>query len=332
MPKISVIVPTYNRARFVTKAIDSVLAQTYKDYEIIVVDDGSTDNTKQVLRPYMDRIHYIYQENTGVSTARNAGIRAAKGDWVAFLDSDDEWLPERLAVAMEAVQQNPRIIAHFTNLAFHVPTTKEGNLFELRGISKRNEESWVIERPLTDQLKYGFCFSSNYFGRRKTLFDVSLFDEKLTIGEDFDLFCRLALAGPWGINKKVLVHIIRRAEPEQINLSRQRRDQPVYYYQCLVHIYAELASVKNLDLREKRLVDKRLSGARFDLGVAQLKSAARGSGLCNIRQSFLDNSSPKSLAKYLLVRTFGKLGVYLIEKSRSFSKKGFRRSDFGRNS
>ncbi|MCK4819314.1 glycosyltransferase family 2 protein, partial [bacterium] len=116
IPNVSVIIPTCNRAEYITQAIDSVLAQTYTDYEIIVVDDGSTDNTKEVMEPYMDRIRYIYQENAGVSAARNTGIKAAKGDWVAFLDSDDEWLPGKLAVQIRAVERHPQLVAHMVNV------------------------------------------------------------------------------------------------------------------------------------------------------------------------------------------------------------------------
>ena len=91
MPLISVIIPTYTREKFVTKAIDSVLKQSFRDYEIIVIDDGSTDNTREILKAYANKIKYIYQENSGVSSARNVGIQAARGLWISFLDSDDEW-------------------------------------------------------------------------------------------------------------------------------------------------------------------------------------------------------------------------------------------------
>jgi glycosyltransferase involved in cell wall biosynthesis len=114
MPKISVIVPTYNRERFIIKAIDSILNQTYKDYEIIVVDDGSTDETKKALQAY-SQIKYIFQDNGGVSSARNTGIMAAKGEWVAFLDSDDEWTEDYLSVQMEQVKEFPQAVGHMTN-------------------------------------------------------------------------------------------------------------------------------------------------------------------------------------------------------------------------
>ncbi len=96
-PHISVIIPTFNRAWSLARAIDSVLAQTLAPKEIIVVDDGSTDRTAQVLAAYGDRIQILTRQNAGVSSARNAGIRHSTGDWVALLDSDDEWKPEKLA-------------------------------------------------------------------------------------------------------------------------------------------------------------------------------------------------------------------------------------------
>ena len=105
MPTISVILPTYNREKLLAEAVSSVLQQTYTDYELIVVDDGSTDDTKAVLQPFMNRIRYISQENGGVSHARNTGVSAATGKWVAFHDSDNVWLPEKLEKQMNVIRE-----------------------------------------------------------------------------------------------------------------------------------------------------------------------------------------------------------------------------------
>jgi glycosyltransferase involved in cell wall biosynthesis len=105
-PSISVVIPTYNRARTVGKAIDSILSQTFGDVEIIVVDDGSTDDSTAVLASYCGRIRTIRQENQGVSAARNAGIRAANGKWIAFLDSDDQWHPTKLEKQLAALGEH----------------------------------------------------------------------------------------------------------------------------------------------------------------------------------------------------------------------------------
>jgi len=104
--KISVIIPTYNRAHVLGRAIESVLAQTFKPLELIIVDDGSTDATAELVSARFPECHYVYQENQGVSGARNHGIRIASGDWFAFLDSDDEWLPGKLAAQQKQLSLN----------------------------------------------------------------------------------------------------------------------------------------------------------------------------------------------------------------------------------
>ena len=112
--EVSVIIPTYNRAGLVTEAIDSVLAQTRSDFEIVVIDDGSTDDTPDVLAPYMDRIRYIRQENRGLAGARNRGINEARGRHLAFLDSDDRFEPELLEAVFETFESYPEAGAVFS--------------------------------------------------------------------------------------------------------------------------------------------------------------------------------------------------------------------------
>ncbi|HGG59096.1 MAG TPA: glycosyltransferase family 2 protein, partial [Gammaproteobacteria bacterium] len=107
-PFFSVIIPSYNHAHYVCEAIDSVLDQTFSDFEIIVVDDGSTDHTRQAIQGYEHpAIHYIYQDNKGLPGARNTGIRHARGRWIALLDADDLWHRERLAHIAEHIRRHP---------------------------------------------------------------------------------------------------------------------------------------------------------------------------------------------------------------------------------
>lgn len=327
MPEISVIIPTYNRVQYVTKAIDSVLVQTYTDYEIIVVDDGSTDNTKEVLEPYMGRIKYIYQENAGVSAARNAGIRAATGEWVAFLDSDDEWLPEKLAVQMDFVSENPEIVAHVTNAKILLPDNESVDLFTLRGCPRYGVDNPLIEKPLIDVVRYQF-FTPSLLARRQILSNMGGFDVSMSIYEDGDMMRRLALEGPWGVSNRCLALAIRRDEP-RVSLSYQHRDRPIYSRECMVRICSKLNFRDDLEPQERRLVRRNLSMSRFDLGVLQLEARNKRQAYFSLRQSFLDSPSVKSLVKYLLVRCLGKLGLWLVELKRSLGAKGFRRSDFG---
>jgi len=109
-PLVSAVIPTFNRGWIMAEAVQSVLDQTYEPLEIIVVDDGSTDNTRDVLEPFMDRITLLKQENKGVSAARNLGIKNARGEFIAFLDSDDLWLPDKTACQIDFFKANPKAI------------------------------------------------------------------------------------------------------------------------------------------------------------------------------------------------------------------------------
>ncbi|MEO7705802.1 MAG: glycosyltransferase family A protein [Thermoflexales bacterium] len=146
-PRVSVIVPTFNRAAFLPQAIDSALAQGYDNLEIVVVDDGSTDGTRSVLEPYIDRIRYVYQENQGAAVARNTAIAASSGEFIAFLDSDDIWLPGKLQIQMEVARLRPDI----GMIASHAVTLDaSGNAKSATPISPYQREGIVsIETNIT---------------------------------------------------------------------------------------------------------------------------------------------------------------------------------------
>ncbi|MGO9687474.1 MAG: glycosyltransferase family 2 protein, partial [Syntrophobacteraceae bacterium] len=167
-PLVSVVIPTYNRERFVDKAINSVLSQSFNDYEIIVVDDGSTDETPRVLASYKDRVKYIYQKNSGVSSARNAGIREARGEWVAFLDSDDKWKTDYLLTQIGQISKFPHAVAHMTNAVSVQPSGEQSNLFiETNLLDEfKTRQCVVLENPLRIIIKYGcWCVQSTVVRR-----------------------------------------------------------------------------------------------------------------------------------------------------------------------
>ncbi|MFB0555261.1 MAG: glycosyltransferase family 2 protein [Phycisphaerae bacterium] len=265
MSEVSVIIPTYNRAEYVTQAIDSVLAQTYEDYEIIVVDDGSIDNTKEVLEPYTDNITYIYQENAGVSAARNTGIRVAKGEWIAFLDSDDEWLPEKLAVQIRAVERHPQLVAHTVNVDFSNYEDHDQTSFLHCGFTLKDEEG-IIKAPLLLHFKHRtIVMPQAVICRKVAAVQAGLFDESLSICEDYDFMCRIALQGSWGYSTKVLAILYRR--PEGIkNLSAERYSDAIKRCSSLIKTHLKLLENNTLTEHERRFTAKLLSSNFRELG------------------------------------------------------------------
>jgi glycosyltransferase involved in cell wall biosynthesis len=273
MPKVSVIIPTYNRAEYVTQAIDSVLAQTYTDYEIIVVDDGSTDNTKEILLPYMDRIRYIYQENAGASAARNRGIKAAKRDWVAFLDSDDEWLPGKLAVQIRAVERHPQLVAHMVNVNLTDYNDSDPNSFLHCKFPFEGNEG-IIDDPFIQHFKYRtIAMPVAVMCRKECAIKAGLFDESFLCGEDYDFMCRLALQGSWGYCWDELAMMYRRCE-KTVSLSALKKDYTVTL-RNQIKTHKKLLEYELTEL-ERKVVLSYLVGCHRRLGLELLLRGRSG--------------------------------------------------------
>ena len=203
---VSVVIPTFNRADIVTKAIDSALAQTRPPDEVIVVDDGSSDDTRDRLKQYGDRIRYIHQDNAGVSIARNTGVLAARGEWIAFLDSDDEWVAEKLAIQLSDLMRHDGLIAHVSDVAIIMSDGRQISPFGVCGRQDVGGASGILARPLADLLTVPFMTPA-FVVRRNALIKAGLFDKEMSVYEDQDAFARVALQGPWGISTRQLVHV-----------------------------------------------------------------------------------------------------------------------------
>ena len=185
---ISVIIPTYNCGAYIKEALDSVFAQTFTDYEVIVVDDGSTDKTREVIGRFGDKVRYIYQENKGVSAARNTGIKNAAGRFIAFLDADDVWLARKLELQMRAIAESDSI---------GIVTC---GLFCVRG--KDDIEREVIPTNYADKdslIEELCCDPGIFFGagsavlvRRECFQRLGFFDETLYAAEDWEMCLRIA--------------------------------------------------------------------------------------------------------------------------------------------
>ena len=204
MPKVSVVIPTYNRADFICDAIESVLAQTYKDYEVIVVDDGSTDNTREVLKKYGDRIKYIYQENKRQGAARNTGIKNSTGEYIAFLDSDDTWLPHKLEKDVACIESDSKIGLVYSNVVKVYSSTGKP-LYEKTDTVKPTGD--VLEQVV---LRCFISPGSNPLVRKECFMKVGLFNESRDVVEDYEMVVRIASEYHFGhvneITTKYRVH------------------------------------------------------------------------------------------------------------------------------
>ncbi|ADC73014.1 glycosyl transferase family 2 [Thioalkalivibrio sp. K90mix] len=196
-PLVSVIMPAYNTAAYIAESVDSVLDQDYPGIELIVVDDGSTDGTVEVLRGYGDRLTLLTQQNQGAAVARNAGIAAAQGDFIAFIDSDDVWLPGKLTAQVLYMQQHPEIgLVHTDFLAWkpdakgqfappHTLADPPVPVTETPGIVPEGS-GWVYNQLLMESLPHTITVMM----RRELVEQVGPFDPQLKRGQDYDYWIR----------------------------------------------------------------------------------------------------------------------------------------------
>jgi glycosyltransferase involved in cell wall biosynthesis len=192
---VSVVIPTYNRYTLLKRAINSLLAQTHPVDEIIVIDDGSTDNTKQITKDFPNII-YIYQSNRGVSAARNVGIQRAKNEWIAFLDSDDEWHQEKLQKQVAFHQNNPDILMSYTAEKW----VRDGKVVKIpKKYRKIGLDAFV------ENLSYCNIAPSSVLLHKKLLDRVGLFDENLEVCEDYDLWLRISSGNEVGLLSEQLI-------------------------------------------------------------------------------------------------------------------------------
>jgi glycosyltransferase involved in cell wall biosynthesis len=210
-PAVSVIIPAYNAAAHIGVALDSVFAQSCTDLEVIVINDGSPDSEQMelALTPYRPRILYLKQQNRGPSAARNLGIQHASGEFLAFLDSDDSWLPEYLSEQTDFLRHEPSLDMVYSDALFLGNTPSAG---------KRFMELCPSNGPVTFEsllLEETQVITSGTIVRRQNVFDAGLFDENFRCAEDHDLWLRIAhRGGRIAYQRKVLVHHLVRPDSQ----------------------------------------------------------------------------------------------------------------------
>ncbi|MBD2355788.1 glycosyltransferase family 2 protein [Tolypothrix sp. FACHB-123] len=201
---LSAIIPVYNSERSVAQTIESVLAQTYRDFEIIIVDDGCTDKSIDICKQFNDpRIKIVHQQNRGLAGARNTGIRHAQGEYLAFIDSDDLWLPQKLEKHLQHLEQSPQVGVSFSRSSFIDDEGKPLGIYQMPKLTEitpeylfcrnpiSNGSSVVIRRAVFEDIK----FQENLYGEVEDFY----FDDRFRQSEDIECWLRIALQTTWQI-------------------------------------------------------------------------------------------------------------------------------------
>jgi len=239
MPKVSILIPAYNRGYCLKDALDSVAAQTYQDFEVIVVDDGSSDETSQVVKSHPLDIQYIYQKNKGVAAARNAGMAKMTGEYLAFLDSDDMWLPKKLEIQLDFLNRHPEVDVLGTRCEVVGSSGESLGKYKPTGFFTADFEGL---------LKANFLITSTVMMRTRILKDVGYFSEEIRSGEDYEFFLRVTLKGRAGYIEDALTKY-------RISKDGETRDM-LPFYQNGVRYYKKLYPLLSEDqmrlIREKQ--------------------------------------------------------------------------------
>lgn len=306
MPKVSVIIPTYNRGSLIKRAVDSVLSQTFKDFEIIIIDDGSKDDTKEVLAPYMNQVRYVFQANGGISKARNHGIELATGEYIAFLDSDDYWAPVKLEMQVNVLDGNPKIGIVYGRMPI---VNEHGDVLGMKpnGISGKNFQELLRV--------WGDLPTSSVMTRRECFDRVGVFDPNLPPMEDIDMWLRIAYYYDLHeIEGTVLAYYWRH--------DHQITSDLVKVYSGLVKIHAKI--LKTFEDIPRDLILRKLVSNQYTLSRVYYKKKMFNEAFANVSEAigrypavgalFIDPSDNvlKKISKR--IKPYGFFGICLFKK------------------
>mgnify|MGYP001054533606 CR=1 FL=1 len=297
---VSVIVPTFNRAALCARAVRSALAQTWRPIEIIVVDDGSSDDTAAMLREaFGNAIVVIQQANQGVSAARNTGIDAAHGEFVAFLDSDDEWLPEKIARQVEWLRSRPDFGMVLCDLVY---VTVDG--CELGRTERRRQlprDGLIVD----DVLLHPALVPSTVLLRREILERCGSFDTSLPTAEDLDFHLRTALCTPIGLIEEPLVRFARGQHSSLSMLERTNYD----------HVFVIM---RFIEAQRDRLSPEIRRYAMFNVLLANARSTALDARTAESVRFAIRSLRFAGVSDFsALVRLIPLIGISLIRQLRS---------------
>jgi glycosyltransferase involved in cell wall biosynthesis len=329
-PKVSVVIPTYNRAAKVRDTIESVLGQTVTDLEVIVVDDGSTDDTGKVLGEiFGDRIRYYPQANQGVSVARNKGIAEARGQWIAFLDSDDLWEREKLEWQFKALERHaPQCGACYTDVRFlNSPETR--TLFQLAEKGCRHEEEMGINTDVMTRLvRPGgpgmlVCLSS-LVACADVVRKTGGFDPNLLYSQDSEFMFRLAMLTGFCYVKRPLVRFDRSpAEIRHVGVQSEWNKFDFWLRDSQMRLEGLLRLGESLPWKVRRVVRERLSSVHSGWTSWYLETGQYGKAREAVSRALRLNLSLNVAAKWLLTWASPQLALRTVQRRKKRGKDSF---------
>jgi glycosyltransferase involved in cell wall biosynthesis len=305
---VSVILPVYNRSVSLSRAIDSVLSQVPAPDELIVVDDGSEEDLSPILSKYAGRIVTHRQANGGAAPARNAGARLAKGRWLAFVDSDDEWVPGHMETLYRDLPgAAPDVVVHLGDMRLK-GRGYDQSFFALKAASFPEDRAITVTRPISLVIAGMSCLCAAI--RRDVFERVGGFDQTMRIHEDTTLFGRLLREGPFLVTGRTQV-IGHRMDDDPIALTGLERREPVLAQATYVR---SLESYLDMELTpiERHLVTSRLSGAVLGLARAEARTGAGRPMATLARAARLHPDPLKGWVKSLVAAVLGERGFALM--------------------
>lgn len=305
----------------IVRAVESALAQTHQDREIIVVDDGSADDTVECLRQYRNRIRYVYQENQGASAAQNAGIDIARGEWIAILASDDVWLPTKLETQLRVTAAlGDEFGACFTDCRFIGDPDRQETAFQMAGLRCQGEYG-PLDDPIAAVLaKAPALFVQSMLVRRALLARSHRFKEDLRVGEDTDLIFRLSFRTRFCVVAEPLVHIDRTpSRPRLTDLFRVKHASCPYVERKLTG-WLQLPEL--VDGRVRQLVQNQLRETYYSWALSELYRLDFAEAFKLVRRIRSNGESYEQIARHLLFRAGRKCHALSLRATRSFFGNG----------
>lgn len=290
--RISIVIPSYNAAHFLPKAIESIRRQTSRVDEVIVVDDGSSDDTEQVIKSLGDDIIYIRQNNSGVSTSRNKGIKKAGGDFIAFLDADDIWLPQKVERQLEVFARHPHagLVACDRAEIDNEDNVILASLFKKQGLHDLFVElaGRPIPNVLSKLIRTNFIPTSSVIVRKSALEKVGDFDTTIRYGEDLELWARIAMEFDIVCLPDVLTHY-RRHDENATNATEKLLLDMVRVMKNIRRLGADKLSNEGIN------ADRVVAQSLWELGYWYFTSTTPRIAYAPLQESFKEHPSPRPL-------------------------------------